>query len=59
MAAGLTRTGADREIVRPPVSGVYLRCEECGDLLRYLIRFRGHALCKSCVAVCATGRGGR
>jgi hypothetical protein len=59
MAAGLAKTGADGEIVRPPVSGVYLRYEEYGDLLRYLIRFRAHALCKSCVAVCATGRGGR
>jgi hypothetical protein len=56
MAAGLAGTGADGEIVRTPVPGVYLRCEVCGDLLRYLIRFGGRALCKSCVARAATAR---
>ena len=56
--AGLEATGADGETVRAPVPGVYLRCAECGDLLRYLIRYGGRALCKSCVSIEAT-RGGR
>lgn len=50
MAAGLKTTGTDGETVRAPVPGVYLRCAECGDLLRFLIRYHGRALCKSCVA---------
>lgn len=50
MAAGLETIGTDGETVRAPVPGVYLRCAECGGLLRYLIWFRGRALCKSCVA---------
>jgi hypothetical protein len=57
MATGLASPGAEGEIVRSPVPGVYLRCEECGGLLRYLIRFRGRALCKTCIATRATGRG--
>jgi len=44
-------TGADGETVRSPIPGVYLRCAECGDLLRYLIRSGGRALCKSCLAI--------
>jgi len=56
MAAGLTRTGVDGEIVNSPVPGVYLRCAECGDLLRFLIRFRGRTLCKSCISIEATRR---
>jgi hypothetical protein len=56
MASGLARPGTDGEIVRSPVPGVYLRCEVCGDLLRYLVRFGGRALCKSCVATAATAR---
>jgi len=56
MDSGLARPVIDGQIVRSPVPGVYVRCEGCGDLLRYLIRFGGRALCKSCVATAATAR---
>jgi len=59
MASGLVSTGADGEVLRPPLTSIpYLRCAECGGLLRFLIRYRGRALCKSCIAIEAT-RGGR
>ncbi len=54
--AGLQATGCDGEVVTSPVSGVYLRCEECGGLLRFLVRFRGRVLCKACIAFEATRR---
>jgi len=41
---------ADGTAIPSPVAGVYLHCEECGGLLRFLIAFRGRALCKSCIA---------
>jgi hypothetical protein len=44
---------AEGEVVRAPVPGVYLHCEQCGGLLRFLIRCGGRALCKSCIAALA------
>ena len=47
--AGLAAPGPDGETIRSPVPGVYLKCDGCGDLLRFLIRYGGRALCRECV----------
>ena len=50
---------ADGEIAQAPAGVAYLRCEDCGDLLRFLTWFGGRALCRRCVSERALGRGRR
>jgi hypothetical protein len=49
MAGGLSLS--PRRAVAPPErEGVYLRCEGCGSLLRFLLRAKdGRDLCKRCL----------
>lgn len=41
--------GSDGDRVESPLPGVMVRCEGCGDLLRFLTRFHGRALCRECI----------
>ncbi len=56
MTAGLAQeTEADGTVLRSPIVGAMLRCEGCGDLLRFLTRWHGRALCRECVGLEVTG----
>ena len=53
-----TQVDPDGTVLRSPIPNVMLPCDSCGDLLRFLTRFRGRALCRACLADEAK-RGGR